>query len=249
VPAFAVQTGQTCTGCHVGGFGPQLTPFGRAFKMSGYTLRTNSFNVPVSAMAVASFVRTQEGQASPPAPHFADNDNWAVDQVSLFIAGGVGSHFGALIQGTYDGVAEAFHWDNLDVRAVNTATILGANVLYGTSLNNAPTVDDAFNTLVAWGFPYTTSALPPAPGSAPIIGSLAQTTLGVTGYVWINSQAFAEFGEYWSPGQNFLARAGVDPFDPGSIHGVAPYGRIAYRKDFGPSSGRPTKGALSLGST
>ena len=28
VPAFAVQTGQPCQACHVGGFGPQLTPFG-----------------------------------------------------------------------------------------------------------------------------------------------------------------------------------------------------------------------------
>ncbi|MDE1979718.1 MAG: cytochrome c1 protein, partial [Betaproteobacteria bacterium] len=26
VPAFARQTGQDCIACHVGGFGPQLTP-------------------------------------------------------------------------------------------------------------------------------------------------------------------------------------------------------------------------------
>jgi hypothetical protein len=37
VPAFAVQTGQPCTACHIGAFGPQLTPFGRAFKIGGYT--------------------------------------------------------------------------------------------------------------------------------------------------------------------------------------------------------------------
>ena len=29
VPAFAAQTGMACQSCHVGGFGPQLTPFGR----------------------------------------------------------------------------------------------------------------------------------------------------------------------------------------------------------------------------
>ena len=52
VPAFAVQTGQPCAACHVGGFGPQLTPFGRTFKIGGYTMRTNSFNVPLSAMAI-----------------------------------------------------------------------------------------------------------------------------------------------------------------------------------------------------
>ena len=37
VPAFAQQTGQPCTTCHIGSFGPQLTPFGRAFKIGGYT--------------------------------------------------------------------------------------------------------------------------------------------------------------------------------------------------------------------
>jgi len=45
VPAFAAQTGLACQACHVGGFGPQLTPFGRQFKINGYTQRTASFNV------------------------------------------------------------------------------------------------------------------------------------------------------------------------------------------------------------
>jgi hypothetical protein len=35
VPPFATQTGQPCTACHIGGFGPQLTPLGRAFKIGG----------------------------------------------------------------------------------------------------------------------------------------------------------------------------------------------------------------------
>jgi hypothetical protein len=39
LPAFAAQTGQPCTACHIGGFGPQLTPLGRAFKIGGYTQR------------------------------------------------------------------------------------------------------------------------------------------------------------------------------------------------------------------
>ncbi len=233
VPSFAIQTGQTCNACHVGGFGPQLTPFGREFKMGGYTLRTKSFNLPVSAMAVASYVRTQEDQANPPVPHFRTNDNFAVDQVSLFVAGGLGAHLGGFIQTTYDGVAEAFHWDNLDLRATTNATIKGANVVLGVTLNNAPTVTDAFNTLPAWGFPYTGSALAPAPGSAPLIGSLAQTTLGVTGYAWINSTFLVEAGGYQSPGANLLSRAGVDPLDPGGIRGVAPYARIAYQNNMG----------------
>src|SRR5665213_4192854 len=84
VPAFAEQTGQACASCHVGGFGPQLTPFGRAFKLGGYTLRTKG-NVPLSAMAVASFTATRRAQAAPPANGFSTNDNLALDQASIFL--------------------------------------------------------------------------------------------------------------------------------------------------------------------
>src|ERR1700730_14043464 len=37
LPSFARQTGQKCAACHVGGSWPQLTPWGRFFKLSGYT--------------------------------------------------------------------------------------------------------------------------------------------------------------------------------------------------------------------
>jgi hypothetical protein len=85
----------------------------------------------------------------------------------------------------------------------------------------------------AWGYPYTTSSLAPAPGAAPLIGSLAQNTVGVTAYAWINSTFYAEAGGYQSPGARFLTQAGIDPTDPGSIQGTAPYVRLAYNKDFG----------------
>jgi hypothetical protein len=233
VPAFAVQTGRPCAACHIGGFGPQLTPFGRAFKLGGYTLRTNTFNVPVSAMAVASYVHTAKDQAQPPAPSFGVNDNVAVDQVSVFLAGGVGQHLGVFAQATWDGIAKAYSWDNLDVRAVTTATIAKTDVLLGLDVNNAPTVQDAFNTLPAWGYPYTSSDLAPGPAAGPLIGNLAQSTLGVTIYAWIASQVYLEAGGYESPTAAFLTHAGVDPTDPGNIKGLAPYGRIAWLKDFG----------------
>ena len=231
VPAFAVQTGRPCSACHVGGFGPQLTPFGREFKLGGYTMRTNAFNVPVSAMAVISYDHTASNQ--PPIPDFRANDNLAVDQISLFIAGGAGQHFGGFVQGTYDGIGKAFHWDNLDLRAVTQATIAKAALVLGLSVNNAPTVQDVFNTLPAWGFPYTTSSLNPSPGAAPIIGSFAQNTIGVTAYAWIANEIYAEVGGYRSPSSGFLIRAGIDPTSPGNIAGTAPYGRVAFDKNFG----------------
>jgi hypothetical protein len=230
VPAFAVQTGQPCQACHVGGFGPQLTPFGRNFKLNGYTSRSGGFTIPVSAMVVSSYARTSKDQepGMPPSGYGA-NDNFGLDQASIFLAGGIG-HFGGFVQTTYDGVAKAWHWDNLDVRAVTKATIKGIEAVFGLSFNNAPTVQDVFNTLPAWGFPYTTSTVVPSPGASPILGAFAQNTLGITGYAWLDNQVYLEVGGYQSPGAGFLTHAGADPTSPGAIKGTAPYARIAWQK-------------------
>ena len=86
IPAFAVQTGQPCTSCHVGGLGPKLTLFGRQFKMGGFTARSSdAFNAPKPAMAIASFVQTKKNQAKAPASNFATNNNLVLDQASLYI--------------------------------------------------------------------------------------------------------------------------------------------------------------------
>lgn len=234
VPSFAIQTDHPCQACHVGGFGPQLTPYGRDFKLHGYTERANTFNLPVSAMAVASYVRTAKDQAEPPADHFSTNDNTALDQVSLFIAGGLGSHFGGFVQTTYDGVGKSWSWDNLDLRATTVTHVKGMEVVLGLSANNSPGVQDAWNTLPAWGFPYTSSALAPSPSASPLfVGGLAQNTLGLTGYAWINSAVYIEGGAYGSPTQSALTHLGADPFSPGDIDGLAPYGRVAYQTKIG----------------
>ena len=105
IPAFAQQTGQPCKTCHVGGFGPELTPFGREFKLGGYTLRTKS-SIPVALMAIASFTHTRKDQIPPP-DRLRANDNLAVDQVSVLGGGGVGEHFGGFAQVTYDGAGHS----------------------------------------------------------------------------------------------------------------------------------------------
>ncbi len=104
VPAFAQQTGLRCQACHIGGLGPQLTQFGRSFKMNGYTQRvSDAFTPPVSAMAVASFVNTAKDQAAPPADHYGTNNNVTLDEASIFLAGGIGRSFRRVLAITYDG--------------------------------------------------------------------------------------------------------------------------------------------------
>ena len=234
VPAFADQTGQPCSTCHVGGFGPQLTPFGRQFKLEGYTANIGKFTVPVSAMAVASYVHSQKDQAGPPAPGFDTNDNVGFDQGSLFLAGGVGDHFGGFLQVTYDGIGHVWGWDNLDARAITHETIGGSDVLLGLTVNNSPTVQDTWNTLPAWGFPFTDTDLAPHPAAGTVIsGALAQAVLGVSAYALFDSQIYTEAGLYWSPSRGFLRSLGVDRDESGDLGSPAPYLRAAYQKDDG----------------
>ena len=231
VPAFAEQTGQPCKACHVGGFGPELTPFGREFKHGGYTLRTHAA-VPLSAMAIASWTHTKKDQVPPP-EHLNRNDNLVLDQASLFVAGGIGDHFGGFAQlVTYDGVGRAWSWDNIDLRAVTSAKVFGADSILGLTLNNNPTVQDPWNTLPAWGFPFTDTAVSPTPDAGLLIDDpLAGNVIGLTGYGWLGHKLYIEGGAYSSPSRGFLNFVGMDPTDPGSLHGMAPYGRIAYQTD------------------
>lgn len=232
VPAFAQQTGQPCKSCHVGGFGPELTKFGREFKLGGYTLRAHA-SVPLAAMAIASWTHTQKDQEPPP-EHLGRNDNVVLDQASLFLAGGIGDHLGGFAQVTYDGVGRAWSWDNLDVRAVTNAKVFGKDSVLGITVNNNPTVQDPWNTLPAWGFPFTDTAVSPVPDAGLLIdGPLAQNVLGVTAYAWLDHRLYVEAGGYSSPARGTLDFLGMDPADRGALHGVAPYGRIAYQADIG----------------
>jgi hypothetical protein len=231
VPAFAQQTGRNCAACHVGGFGPELTQFGREFKLGGYTLRMHA-SVPISAMAVASWTHTAKDQEPPP-EHLNRNDNIVLDQASLFVAGGIGEHFGGFAQlVTYDGVGRHWSWDNIDLRAVTNAKVFGQDSVFGLTLNNSPTVQDPWNTLPAWGFPFTDTAVSPTPDAGELIDDpLAGNTIGLTAYGWIAHKFYIEGGAYSSPSHGVLDFVGMDPLDPGSLHGTAPYARIAYQND------------------
>jgi hypothetical protein len=235
VPAFAVQTGQPCKQCHIGAFGPQLTPFGRQFKLNGYTLRAgDAFSVPLSAMAVASYVHTQKDQPEPPADQFGANDNTTLDEASIFLAGGLGQHFGGFAQVTYSGVDRAWAWDNLDLRAVDRTNLFGHDVVLGLSVNNNPTIQDVWATLPGWGFPFTDSDLMPGPDAATLISdALAQNVIGESVYAWWDDRLYTEVGLYESPGADFLKRVGVDPADTSELDNAAPYLRLAWQEDMG----------------
>jgi hypothetical protein len=102
LPSFAQQTGQPCATCHIGAYGPQLTPFGRSFKLGGYTLAApDSSSIPLAAMLVASYTHTKADQPDNAGPHDGANDNFSVQEASLFLAGRLSDHIGSFAQVTY----------------------------------------------------------------------------------------------------------------------------------------------------
>src|SRR5450755_2020740 len=92
LPNFAQQTGQPCTACHIGAYGPQLTAFGRAFKIGGYTQTGGDATMPIpfSLMLLGSYSNTTTGQGAPAANNYGANGNFAMDQISVFYGGHIG---------------------------------------------------------------------------------------------------------------------------------------------------------------
>lgn len=66
LPSMARQTGMPCSTCHIASFGPSLTPFGRQFKLTGYTMGSGSGFLPLSDMVLGGFTNTQANQSPPP---------------------------------------------------------------------------------------------------------------------------------------------------------------------------------------
>src|SRR5208337_1729727 len=103
VPSFARQTGQPCAACHTAF--PELTPFGRRFKLNGYTLEGGDWKLPPLAAMVQStfteYARKLDAPAGnyapvPPSNGYSNNNMLDLDQqVSLFYAGKIYGNLGA----------------------------------------------------------------------------------------------------------------------------------------------------------
>ena len=199
VPSYARQTGHPCAKCHVGGFGPQLTPYGIRFKISGYTETDNKgLKIPVAAMVMAGFTHTETDQVPPPTPHTNGNDNFTINQVSGFLAGRITDDVGTFAQVTYDGVGKGTAIDNVDLRLAHDFVIAKTDAILGLSVNNNPTVSDAGNTLPAWYFPYIGTALVSGTGDASTLinGGLATAVTGLSGYAFVDDSIYVEVGTY-----------------------------------------------------
>lgn len=233
VPSFARQTGMECTGCHIGAFGPQLTPTGMRFKIGGYIDNNGKAGqLPLSGMIVTSWARTRAAQD--PAPdHLKANNNTTLDEASLFVAGRIASEVGAFLQLTHNGIDHTTALDQADVRWARSVKLGGKDTTLGVSLNNNPTVQDPFAGTPVWGYPYLSAdaAFGTGPAATLINGGLAQRVIGSSVYAFWDNSVYAELGSYRSLSPSAQRKIGLDR-DPQRLGGNA-YWRLAYFKDLG----------------
>jgi hypothetical protein len=193
---------------------------------------------PVSAMVLGSFNHTKADQEGGAAPSFNDNDNLALDEVSLFYAGRIADKVGVFSQVTYDDVEHhGIAWDIVDLRYADSTMLGKSNVVYGLSLNNAPTSQDLWNSTPVWSLPAVASALVPTPAAAPMLeGAFDTQVLGLSGYAMFNDMIYAEVGAYKMLASKWQRNFGISSSsvaEESPIDGLAPYWRLTMQHNFG----------------
>lgn len=239
VPGFARQTKLPCQSCHT--IFPELTAFGREFKLNGYTLATSDqiesskpdgilglkidAISPLSLMLEVSLTNLQEA-----IPQTQNNNVEFPQQLAIFYAGEISPHMGSFLQLTYTQQDDHFSIDNTDIRYSNQVALAGSNIIYGLTLNNNPTVEDLWNNTPAWGFPWAASDITPSQIATPLVdGQLAQSVAGLGGYVLLGGEVYANITAYRASPLGITQPLYVD----GQVENVAPYWRFAWQKTLG----------------
>ena len=243
VPSFKRQTGMSCTTCHTSF--PELTPFGRIFKLNGYTYSIedpSKWTPPLAAAVKVSYTALasndgilKSGIAPFDKPDDAQRDKANLPQeADFYLAGRLADRIGIFSDIAYDGLGNDLALDLTDIRFSDTALLGGHHVVYGLTVNNSPTMEDIWNTAPDWGFPYSGSDVAPAPAAGTLIeGGLDQQVGGIGGYaayVVNNTMIYAQ-GAAYRTANDGLAR----PLSAGTDVGVvvdnaAPYWRVAFQQ-------------------
>lgn len=235
IPSFSRQTKLACSACHYQF--PQLTPFGRLFKLNGYTLTgletigqpadTGSETLklapipPASAMLVTSLTSTAKTL-----PERQNNTASFPQQLSLFLSGQVTPKVGAFTQFTYSAADGTFGIDNVDLRYATHTTVAARDLLFGLTVHNNPTVQDVWNSTPAWSYPFIGSEAAPSPIASTIVeGTLSQQVVGVGAYSLWGNLLYTELTAYRSAPQQ--AAQPLDSTVTNATKGVVPYWRVA----------------------
>lgn len=228
--------------CHAGGQYPELTPYGRMFKLTGYTMGEGGN--PLSAMLVATNTKTVSPAADGYGSNASKRDGQTIlDSASVFLAGKISDNIGAFAQYTQsfpDG--GNFAADNFDLRYADRNINANRDVVWGLTLNNNPSVQDVWNSAPAWSSPYMTTtqgAFGGLPYATLLEGGLAQKVSGIGGYVYLAKTIYAELTSYQAARgplsfMSYPTQSGdtSHPFGGMYVDGSNLYWRLAYTREW-----------------
>ncbi|MFI4890416.1 MAG: hypothetical protein ACHQIL_07785 [Steroidobacterales bacterium] len=263
VPSFARQTGLACEACHT--IPPELTPFGRRFKLNAYTMTTKPplvsdiddhkrntvwlTDIPGISILLQStydhWSRPPPDSLSPTTARSQSDTFQFPQQMSIMYAGAISDHFGAWLQMTYLQNTGSLGIDNNDVRYSDHTD--NNDWVWGVTLNNNPSFQDVWNTGIAYGIPYFPvqtlwSATQPIGGTGPRTPLFTQfpgLAAGLGAYVWYKDSVYLELSEYHAA-KSGSAIATLDSSNlnvgGGTMQSFNPYWRAAYERDWGYNS-------------
>ena len=273
IPLFARQTGHNCQACHISY--PELTAYGREFKLNGYTFG-EAQPIPLAGAIMAEIDHVRSPDATTGAPTCTGTggsnagtsscDSLRLNQYSIFFGGRLSVNFGMFGQMTgsefpigagsgtgnsgVTGGGFAPAADNTEFRYVHrimSDDSLEPAAVLGLNMNNNPTMEDVWNAVPAWRFPwFPYLAAGYGPSAATYVDNPLGThnKVGIGGYAWVQKSFYAELNLYhsatgmlsfmnWGNGGTEAAM-GDQPSDV--LSGENPYWRVAYSHDWGYNS-------------
>jgi hypothetical protein len=222
IPVFARQTGHNCQACHISY--PELTAYGREFKLNGYTFgESQPFPFALAVMAEYAKIGDNNDHSDPTgATKICTTCNeFALTQWSLFYGGRITDNLGVFGQASSGGFpldsgsncCNGFASDNTEIRYVQRFSsgvgTLEDDTVVGLLLNNNASMQDVWHSAPAWRFPWY-------PYSATNLGPLASTfiegggpnsfgdmsghrVVGLGAYTWYRKNWYAELTLYRAP--------------------------------------------------
>lgn len=241
VPSMARQTSMPCATCHT--VFPELTPFGRQFKLRGYTIGVPKEGgsildkLPIAALLQVSRTQTRnvstEGAMSDSFPRDRDV---IVQGAGLYYGGKITDNSGALVQYFYDGIDRVWKTEMFDVRYAGSFDSGSIDFLYGITLSNSPGVTDIYNSTPMWSFPHSETAAV-MPNAATMLDMTLVGKVGGPGiYVMWSNLLYAEVAAYRTSRTGVFRPLGWGAEKDPRVRGTAPYWRLALQKEWNSQS-------------
>lgn len=223
IPSFARQTGSACADCHVGSYGPSLTPYGMRFKLGGFTdTDGEGTKIPMSGQLTWSRNNPSRGDSTS-----------RLREADLYLGGRLNDNIGGYskIRSNNSGNATFdTRLDDVDLRFVGKPfQIAGKDTMIGVSVNNNPGISDPVHVL-----PNASTLTPASNGGASTMlssSALSNRVIGASVYGLYDRNWYGEVGSYSALSPSAQDRLGWPVNgDPGKLSDTS-YARLAYMKD------------------